>query len=587
MDWFNVLECLRKEVIDVASKIDEFQGFTDPEVRLAEAQFGDLQVNGVLPFAKKNGMNPKLLAEKLMDAFIRNDHRRYFAVEVSDPGFVNFRLTSNFFINWMSNNADASRITATSANLFKGKKIVIDYSSPNTAKQMHVGHLRSMIIGEAIQRMLRFCGADIIRDNHVGDWGTQFGILLAEMKAGKVDLSACSPEEVLDLLEEIYRSGNEKAKTDASFLEKARNELVKLQAGDKESLALWEQINKVSYKAFEDIYEEMNVGFDYVLGESFYRDKVDRVYAELEESGIAEYDDGALVVFHREHERFRKQPFIVKKSDGASNYATTDLATVLYRVETLDADELIYVTDSRQQDHFQQLFMTISKWFSHFDRKIPELRHVWFGTVLGENGKAIKTRSGEAVKLKQLLDEAKRRAYAVVSEKNPDLPEEEKKEVARVVGLGAVKYVDLSQNRTHDYIFSWDKMLSFDGNTAPYLLYAVARLRAIFRKIKNTSVLGNSDRPMTPLTTREEHFLCRKIVMFPVMLRQAIEDLRPHFLCNYLYELASEFSVFYNLNKIISEDSEDFIRRMMICSRVLDILEIGLGLLGLETLEKM
>ncbi|MDR1458448.1 MAG: arginine--tRNA ligase [Puniceicoccales bacterium] len=585
MDWFNIVECLRETVLSVASNVGAFQGFKDPEIRLAEERFGDLQVNGVISFAKKAGMNPKILAEKLTDAFIRSDHQRYFAVEVSGPGFINFRMTSNFFINWISNNSDANKIQATASNLFKGKKIVIDYSSPNTAKQMHVGHLRSMIIGESIQRMFKFCGADVVRDNHIGDWGTQFGILLAEIKIGKINLSNLPSEEVLDLLEAIYRNGNEKAKNDSSFLERARNELVKLQAGDKENLAIWEQINRVSYQAFDDIYREMNVEFDYVLGESFYRDKVDRVYGELEESGIAEHNDGALVVFHREHERFRKQPFIIRKSDGASNYATTDLATVLYRSETFDADELIYVTDGRQQDHFNQLFRTISKWFGHFDRKIPELRHVWFGTVLGENSKAIKTRSGEAIKLKQLLDEAKRRAYDVVSEKSPDLSEEEKRKVARAVGLGAVKYADLSQNRTHDYVFSWDKMLSFDGNTAPYLLYALARIYAIFRKIKNKAILNEA--VMTQLTTKEEHFLCRKIVMFPVMLAQAIDDLRPHLLCNYLYELASEFSAFYNLNRVIDEDSEVFGRRMIICSRALDILKIGLELLGLEPLEKM
>ncbi|MDR0351752.1 MAG: arginine--tRNA ligase [Puniceicoccales bacterium] len=585
MDWFNIVECLKETILSIASNIGEFQGFKDPEIRVAESQFGDLQANGVISFAKRAGMKPKMLAEKLVDAFIRNDHQRYFSPEVSGPGFINFRMTSNFFIYWMSQNSDANKIQATAANLFKGKKIVIDYSSPNTAKQMHVGHLRSMIIGESIQRMLKFCGADVVRDNHIGDWGTQFGILLAEIKTRKINLADLPMEEVLDLLEELYKNGSEKAKNDISFLENARNELVKLQNGDRGNLSIWEQINHVSYKAFNDIYQEMNVEFDYVLGESFYRDKVDRVCGELEESGIAEQNNGALVVFHKGHGQFEKQPFIIRKSDGASNYATTDLATALYRSETFDVDELIYVTDGRQKDHFEQLFMTISKWFKHFDKKVPELRHVWFGTMLGENGKAIKTRSGESIKLKQLLDEAKFRAYAIVSEKNPDLSEEEKREVARVVGLGAVKYADLSQNRTHDYAFSWDKMLSFDGNTAPYLLYALARVYALFRKIKNKTVLNES--VMTPLTTKEEHFLCRKIVMFPVMLSQAINDLRPHLLCNYLYELAGEFSTFYNLNRIINEDSEVFGRRMLICSRVLDILKIGLELLGLETLEKM
>ncbi|MEK9985294.1 MAG: arginine--tRNA ligase, partial [Opitutae bacterium] len=287
-----------------------------------------------------------------------------------------------------------------------------------------------------------------------------------------------------------------------------------------------------------------------------------------------------------EHARYKKQPFIVRKSDGASNYATTDLATILYRIREWMTDEVIYVTDGRQQDHFQQLFLTAEKWIRHLqDHKIPNLRHVWFGTILGEDGKAIKTRSGDPIKLKDLLAEAIERSRKIVEEKNPDLTSQEREEIARLVGLGAIKYADLSQNRTNDYVFSWDKMLSLDGNTAPYLLYAIVRIRSIFRKAGHKP--GEGEEFATAPETSEELSLARQLLLFSSTLEQATSDLRPHFLCTYLYELAGSFSTFYNSNKVVVEDSAVKARRLMLCARTLTVMEAGLSLLGIETLEKM
>jgi arginyl-tRNA synthetase len=405
------------------------------------------------------------------------------------------------------------------------------------------------------------------------------------VKREKIDVAKLDPAVALNEFERLYRDGVALTKQDETSLAEARRELVALQRGDPENVRIWETINDVSYRAFEVIYRQMDVAFDYVLGESFYRDQVDSVCQELEDLKIAEQNQGALVVFHRNHERFKDQPFLIRKSDGASNYGTTDLATIRYRWEKFHADTVIYVTDSRQQDHFQQLFLTTKRWFVAKNIPLPHLQHVWFGTVLGEDGRALKTRSGESIKLKQLIDEGIARALAIVGEKNPDLPPEEQNEIARVVGIAAIKYADLSQNRTNDYVFSWNKMLSFDGNTAPYLLYAVARIHTLFRRLNISP--SQKRNPMDPFSTPEECALARKLVEFPSVVAQVLGDLKPHYLCTYLFELASEFSSFYNANRIIGEREGVFEKRLLLCQFVLYALETGLHLLGIEKLEKM
>ena len=461
---------------------------------------------------------------------------------------------------------------------------MVDYPSPNTAKQMHVGHLRPMVIGEAVKRLLAFCGADVIADNHIGDWGTNFGILIYGIKTSGYKLDP-ENENSLEELEQMYKRGSALAKESPEAAEAARAELVKLQNGDPENTELWNKINETSSAAFEKMYRRMGLTIDVSLGESFYRDKVGRIYAELSECGIAEENQGALVVFLREHDRFKTQPFIIRKSDGASNYASTDLATLLYRVEHFGAEEVVYVTDGRQQDHFQQLFMTAGKWFDCKGYRLPKLRHVWFGTILGEDGKAIKTKSGEPVRLKALLDEAVARARKIVLEKNPDTPPEEADKIAETVGVAALRYADLSQNRTNDYLFSWDKLLAFDGNTAPYLLYAVARMHSIFRKL---GISPDADFSAAgEMETEQEIALARKLVALPAVFELTLAELRPHYLCTYLYELAGTFSTFYNANKVMVDDESVRARRLMLCSRALRVLETGLRVLGIEPLEKM
>jgi arginyl-tRNA synthetase len=463
--------------------------------------------------------------------------------------------------------------------------MVVDFSSPNTAKEMHVGHIRSTVIGESLSRLLSFAGAKVIRDNHIGDWGTQFGMLIWAIKKKTYDIKSADPETAVAELEALYKEGHAAYKASPQQAAEIRDELVKLQNGDEENTRIWNAITEVSWKSFDQIYQKLGITFDVVLGESFYRDKVERIYDELEKAGLSEESEGAIVVFHKEHKRFAKQPFLIRKSDGASNYATTDLASVLYRVEEMRADGMLYVVDSRQADHFQQLFLTVEKWFKASGRKIPQMEHVSFGSVLGENGKPIKTKEGGSVKLKELLAEAVSRSEAIVREKNPDLSGEETAEVARVVGLGAIRYADLSQNRTSDYLFSWEKMLGFEGNTAPYLLYAVARIHSIFRKagIDESATFDDA----SDLETNEEKALARKLLAFPSTIDLVLADLRPHILCTYLFELAGVFSSFYNANKVIVEEEGVRARRLLLCARTLNIMETGLHLLGLETLERM
>jgi arginyl-tRNA synthetase len=348
---------------------------------------------------------------------------------------------------------------------------------------------------------------------------------------------------------------------------------------------LWEQVNRISMRALDGIYDRLQVRFDHYLGESFYRDKVEQVYGELTGLGLAVESDGALVVFHPEHPRFATQPFIIRKSDGASNYASTDLATMLYRLEHFRADGIIVVTDSRQQDHFEQLWLTTQKWFGATGRRLPEFQHITFGTILGEDGKAIKTRSGDPIRLKALLDEAEQRAFRVVTEKNPDLSEDLRRKVAEVVGIGAVVYADLSQNRTSDYVFAWDKLLSLDGNTAPYLLYACVRVASILRKLAPGQDVAPEQASV--FDTPEEVALARKLAAFPSALDQAVSTWRPHFVSNYLYDLAGCFSTFYNANRVLVDDAAVRSRRLLLCRRTLLILRTGLHLLSIRTLEEM
>lgn len=567
---------IRKTVSTCEGLRDDF----DPQVRQADERFGDFQVNGILSYAKKTGQNPRELAQRLIDALPKSD---FWETSIAGPGFINFVLSSAFYYQWIEKFGDSSKIRQA-IKIDKPRKIIMDFSSPNTAKQMHVGHIRSTIIGESLARLLEFQGHGVIRDNHLGDWGTQFGILLYAVKRENISLDDLGSDPIARL-ENLYRQGNVWTKEDQSNLNEAREELVKLQNGDPENLKLWEEIREISMSSFHSIYKMLGVQFDHSLGESFYRDKVEPIYEKLLKHNICIKDDGALVVFHPEHKRFAKQPFIIRKSDGASNYATTDLATVEFRKKEWNADQIIYVTDGRQRDHFEQLFLTVKKWYTAEKVDSPELSHVWFGTILGEDNKAIKTRDGQPVKLIDLLSEATDRAQTMVLEKNPGLEPSEVKKRAKKIGLGAVRYADLSQDRTLDYVFAWEKMLAMQGNTAPYLQYAVARIHSIFRKagIDPLDIPTTSSFP----TTESERKLARKLLFFPIVLKQTTKELKPHFLGGYLYELATEFSSFYNQSKVMVEDKNVMHLRLLLCSRTLLLLGIGTEILGIETLEEM
>ncbi|MGB1127002.1 MAG: arginine--tRNA ligase [Opitutales bacterium] len=589
--WFNPSHGIEDALRTIAAQLEAFGPDFDPGVRPADPKFGDFQANGVLGHAKRSQANPRELGQQLIAAAEASGLFDPDLVELSiaGPGFINFKFTTAFLWEWLQKFSTGTDYQSGARELKKGRKVLIDYPSANTAKQAHIGHLRPMVIGEAIARMLDFCGAETIRDNHIGDWGTNFGTLIMKIKADGLELSALG-DNPLATLDQVYKDGSNLEKEQPEWRDISRNELVKLQAGDPENTALWQQIVDISMAAFDKLFEQMGVRVDMALGESFYRDKVDRIYEELIETGLAEESDGALVVWHDEIKKFardneRPYPFNIRKKDGASNYASTDLATILYRVEAFHADEVVYLTDARQQDHFQQLFLTTEKWFKAKGYPLPAMSHVWWGTILGEDKKPFKTKSGESIKLQELLDEARERAFTVVTEKNGELPEDERREIANAVGIGALKYADLSSNRTQDYVFNWDRMLSFEGNTAPYLLYAVARINSIFRKAGL-----DPDAPIeaaSPLETDAEHALARKLMGLVNALELTLNDLRPHFLCTYLYELAGAYSSFYNADKVMVDEPEIRARRLLLCARTRTVLKTGLELLGITALERM
>jgi len=555
-----------------------------PEIRPADPRHGDFQSNGVLGYAKARRLNPRQVAQKLVDA-LPSETPELYEVAIAGPGFINFRLRPSALLAWLQSYDSRAHLNEGATRYLKGHRNLVDFCSPNTAKQLHVGHLRGMVIGEAICRLLEFCGADVIRDNHVGDWGTQFGKLIWGYK-NLLDETALAADP-LEEFERLYKAADAASRDREAVLDAARAELVKLQAGDPENRAIWEKIVSISSKAFHRIYDRLDVRFDHEYGESFYNDRVADVFRELTETGLAVESQGALVVFHPEHPRFRTQPFIIRKSDGAANYASSDLAAMRFRATELKADTIVVLTDTRQNDHFEQLWLTTQKWFAATKRPLPRFEHITFGAVLGEDGKPIRTRAGDTIRLKALLDEAEERAFAIVTEKSPDLPEAERRSIAAAVGLGAVRYSDLAQNRSSDYVFSWDRILSMEGNTAPYLLYAIARIRSIFRKAEMDPSNPDFTKAATPPETEGEIALARKLVGFAATLRTTITQLRPHFLCTYLHELAGEFSTFYNADRVIVDDPAVRARRLLLCARTLLIMETGLGLLGLRTLERM
>jgi arginyl-tRNA synthetase len=541
-------------------------------VRPCDAKFGDYQTNALMSLAKARKMNPRQLATDTLARLDVSDICE--KVEIAGAGFLNFCLKNPVLSQSLEAAARGEHLFFEKAA--SSKTAVIDFSSPNIAKPMHVGHIRSTILGDCLARSLRLLGHRVITDNHIGDWGTQFGKLLVGWKK-HLDRAALLADPIAEM-ERLYKLVNAAGDADEKVLEEARQELVQLQSGDAENLRIWHEMIALSQKQFDTIYARLGVKFDHALGESFYNPKLKPLVDELLARGIARESEGAIAIFFDDVPQLKKHPALIRKSDGGFNYATTDLATLAYRLETWKPDEIIYVTDGRQQLHFLQLFAAFGKWQS----QLPKLAHVWFGSILGEDGKPFKTRSGETVKLADLLDEAEERAFKIVSEKNPALPEAQRKEIARVIGLGAVKYADLLPNRQSDYVFSWDKMLALNGNTAPYLLYAYARIKSIFRKAES-----GKRKAEIVLAAPEEIALAKHLLNFGLTLEAVAEEYRPNFLCNYLFELAGKFTSFYENCPVLKAEEAVRDSRLSLCDLTARVLKQGLETLGIETVEQM
>jgi arginyl-tRNA synthetase len=544
-----------------------------------DPKFGDYQTNALMALAKARKMNPRQLA---VEVAAKLDIAQWCQpVEVAGAGFLNFRLKPSAL-------AQAMREAAEGGPLFfektiERRSVIIDFSSPNAAKPMHVGHIRSTILGDALARILRVLGHHVVTDNHIGDWGTQFGKLLVGWKR-HLDAERLQADPIEEM-ERLYKLVNAQCESDPQALESARQELVKLQAGDEENLRLWREMIALSQKQFDRVYGRLGVKFDYSLGESYYQPMLKKVVDELAERGLAQSSEGAMMVSFADLPDLKDHPAMVRKSDGGFNYTTTDLATLLFRWEggtwSVRPNEIIYVTGAPQQLHFRQLFAVFRRWHPEANVK---LAHVWFGSVLGEDGKPFKTRSGDTVRLEGLLDEAEERALKVVSAKNPDLDQGQRREIARIVGLGAIKYADLAQNRQSDYVFSWDKMLALQGNTAPYLLYAYTRIRSIFRKVGQSVTEGAGE---FVLNAPEELALARHLLNFGLVLEAVAEDYRPNFLCEYLYELAGHFARFYENCPVLKAEETTRATRLGVCNVTARVLKQGLDVLGIETTEQM
>jgi len=545
----------------------------EPVVTLAtDPRFGDYQTNIAMLLGKQQRANPRQLAQQIishLDAAPLCE-----PPEIAGSGFINFRVTIPHI---------QERLAAIAADPMLGvppaaqpQTVVIDFSSPNVAKPMHVGHIRSTILGDTLARVARFLGHRVIADNHIGDWGTQFGKVIYGWKHWRN--AAALKTAPIDELVRLYKEANALSETDPEVLRECRDELVKLQQGDPGNVAIWRECVALSWHEFEQMYALLDIHFEEHLGESAYKDRLAPLVQRLLDEGIAEISEGAVCIFFRDDPALAERPCLIRKGDGGFLYATTDLATIEYRIERWHPDQIWYAVGAPQQLHFDQIFAAARR------MGIPVgLRFIPFGSILGEDRKLMKTRSGDNVSLKSLLAEAEERALALVEKKNPDLSGAEKREVARAVGIGAVKYADLSQARMTDYIFSWDRMLSFQGNTAPYLQNAHVRVRSIFRKL---------DAPWSPPTSINlaepaEILLAKKLIQFGETLPQVLDDFRPNILATYLFELANTFHAFYEACPVLKAGEPSRSTRLALCDLTAKTLHKGLALMGIRAPEKM
>jgi len=538
----------------------------------ADSRFGDYQANAAMVLAKEKKTNPRQLAT---DILAKLDVSALAAApEIAGAGFINFRLEDSFIASAISSLATDPRLGVAPAA--HPKKILVDFSSPNVAKPMHVGHIRSTILGDCLVRVARFLGHEVTADNHIGDWGTQFGKVIYGWKHF-LDREALEKDAIAELVR-LYREVTRLEETDENIKRTAREELVKLQAGDAENLAIWKETVELSWHEFEKLYDLLGIKFDERLGESAYNDALAPLCAELEKRGIARESDSALCIFFPDIPMLDGKPAIIRKSDGGFLYATTDLATIDYRVNRWHPDAIWYVVGAPQALHFQQIFAAAKMMGIGGD-----LRHIAFGSILGEDRKIMKTRSGENVGLAEVLHEAIERARKILAARTEALPPEEAESTARLIGLGAVKYAELSQSRLTDYVFSWDKLLAFEGNTAPYLQNAYVRIRSIFRKA------GETPDPATPIliTAPAERALALKILQYAETLPVVLDDFRPNILANYLYELANTYHSFYEACPVLKADPALRASRLILSDLAASTLSHGLALLGIACPERM
>lgn len=551
-----------------------------------DPRFGDYQTNVALVLGKQRAENPRAVAEKIVANLDVADISEPAAI--AGAGFINFTLRSAAIEKQILDVLEHEQLGVDKTE--SPRRIVIDFGSPNVAKPMHVGHIRSTVLGDSLARVAKFLGHQVIRDNHIGDWGTQFGIVIWGWK-NLLDMEALQRDPLAEIVR-IYKDANERATSDPHVREACRQELVKLQAGDTENVDIWNECVGFSMQDFERVYKLLDIHYDLQCGESFYNDRLSGVVDRLLKAGVADMSEGAVVVFFRDDPELADKPLIVRKRDGGFNYATTDLATIDYRVEDVKADTIWYVVGAPQILHFKQIFAVARR-----EGYTVDLRHVTFGSVLGEDRKLMKTRSGENVPLRELLQEACRRARKIVEEKNPDLSEEEKNEIAEKIGIGAVKYADLSQYRTTDYIFSWSKMLSLHGNTAPYLQNAYVRIRSIFRKadvaapvgsietLRRSAVAANSDKFV--LVEPAELNLAKRVCQFAEIVPQVLNGFRPNILANYLFELANSFHAFYEACPVLKSQEPARTSRLLLSEITARVLQHGLDLLGIQVPERM
>lgn len=556
-------------------------GDTDPIIQATQANhFGDFQANFALSLSKKMGKNPKEVAEAVLANL--KDQPALAAIEVSGPGFLNFKLADSFLERALDDLVADDRLGIPLTS--QPQRIIVEYSSPNVAKEMHVGHLRSAVIGDAIARILNFLGHEVIRQNHIGDWGTQFGMLLLYMQEIKWEMQ---PHHNMSEISQLYRKAKERFDSDADFADQARKQVVALQSGDPQALDSWKHLVAESAEHFQGVYKQLGLllKLEDVRGESFYNPMLATIVKELQDKGMVTESEGAMTIFLPGFVDRNKEPLplIIQKTDGGYLYATTDLAAAKFRLEELKADRVIYVVDARQGQHFAMVFAALEQ--AGWNPRQVQMQHAAFGTVLGKDRKPFKTRSGETVPLTELVDEAINRAATIVADR-AELSAEQKQLIAQTIGIAAVKYSDLATDKIKDYVFDWERMLAFEGNTAPYLLNAYVRIRSIFRKAGIDNQQLEKLKPV--IGNEQEHDLAIKLLDFSELVPTVAADLALHRLCNYLYELAAAFHKFYEHCPVLNAENEKTKQsRLALCYLTSKTLHIGLGLLGINTLEQM